>query len=132
MVTLNILSEIKLPLVKHEFTKSNTSYNMIRITNNTPNIHTLFIWIYYIYYARKKVSRPPIIITGNTVGRVGVYFLSENVTINGNRYIGVLEDLLLDMMTIHGGTIFIQDWASCHTSKKVSPDLNLIENVGTL
>ena len=81
-----------------------------------------------------------------TLGRGGLYFLPKNVTMNGERYIGVLENHLLDMMTIHGCTIFMQDGAPCHTAKKVmkwladkkidvmewpgnSPDLNPIENV---
>ena len=81
-----------------------------------------------------------------TVGRGGLYFLPKNVTMNADRYIGVLEDHLLDMMTIHGCTTFMQDGAPCHTAKKVvkwltdkninimewpgnSPDLNPIENV---
>ena len=37
----------KLPLVKQEFTKSNTDYNIVRINNNTPNAITDKIFTHY-------------------------------------------------------------------------------------
>lgn len=79
------------------------------------------------------------------VGRGGLYFLPKNVTMNGERYQGVLENHLLPFMNIHEATHFLQDGAPCHASKRVksflqdkpfqvidwpgnSPDLNPIEN----
>lgn len=80
-----------------------------------------------------------------TMGRGGLYFLPKNETMNGIKYIDVLEAHLLPFYRIHGCAFFQQDSAPCHTSKLVkkwlsdhsisvlewpgnSPDLNPIEN----
>lgn len=79
------------------------------------------------------------------MGRDGLYFFPKNETMNGSKYIGVLEDHMLPFYQIHGCELFQQDSALCHTSKLVkkwlsdqsisvlewpgnSPDLNPIEN----
>jgi hypothetical protein len=79
------------------------------------------------------------------LGRGGLFFLPKNTTMNGNRYIKVLEDHLCDLYNIHQCNFFMQDSAPCHKAKKVmkwledrdirilvwpgnSPDLNPIEN----
>ena len=69
----------------------------------------------------QKVKTPLIITTDYTVGTVrrgAQYFLPKIVTMNGDRYIGVLKDHLLNIMTIHGSTTFMQDGARCHPAKK--------------
>lgn len=79
-------------------------------------------------------------------GRGSLYELPPKVTMNGDRYMGVLKEKLLPWMESLGATKFLQDGAPCHTSKKVmsflrennvtvmdwpgnSPDLNPIENL---
>lgn len=79
------------------------------------------------------------------VGRGGLYFLPKNVMMNGERYMTVLNDHLLQSYAIHDCNIFMHDSAPCHKAKKVakwlseksiqvlewpgnSPDLNPIEN----
>ena len=79
-------------------------------------------------------------------GRGSLYFLPQKTTMNGDRYMGVLQDKLFPFMKFHGCSHFLQDGAPCHKSKKVmallnqqefqvmdwpgnSPDLNPIENV---
>jgi arsenate reductase-like glutaredoxin family protein len=83
-----------------------------------------------------------------SVGRGGLFFLPKNQMMNGDVYMGVLEDHLFPFIESHGSKYFLQDGAPCHTSKKVmaflkekedsftvldwpgnSPDLNPIENV---
>jgi transposase len=80
-------------------------------------------------------------------GSGGLYFLKKNQTMNGERYLKVLQHQLLPFTKIHKSTWFLQDGASCHTSNLVmgrlkemkkefqvmdwlgnSPDLNPIEN----
>ena len=68
---------------------------------------------------------------------------------NASQYIGVLNDHLLNFMSIHGCTTFQQDSALCHKAKSVMKwfqiknvrvlkwpgnpfDLNSIENLWTL
>jgi transposase len=80
------------------------------------------------------------------MGRGGLYFLPKGSTMNGERYMDVLDNHLLPFMALHRASHFLQDGAPCHTSKKVkdflkekdlevmdwpgnSPDLNPIENV---
>jgi transposase len=79
-------------------------------------------------------------------GRGSLYFLPPKATMNGDRYMKVLEEKLFPWMERLGATKFLQDGAPCHTSKKVmallkekkisvmdwpgnSPDLNPIENL---
>jgi len=53
------------------------------------------------------------------MGRAGLYFLPKNQEINGETYIKVLEEHMLDLFHIHGCKVFMQDNAPCRTSKKV-------------
>ena len=81
--------------------------------------------------------------------RSGLYFLPKGQTTNASRYISVLDDNLLNFMSIHGCTLFQQDSAPCHKVKSVMnwfqtknvrvlkrpgnlPDINPIENLWTL
>ena len=78
-------------------------------------------------------------------GRAGIFFLPPNVKMNGERYIGVLNEHLLGFMQRHQCTHFLHDGAPCHRARLVinwlrdhdirtidwpgnSPDLNPIEN----
>lgn len=100
-------------------------------------------------YTVKTVKHSPSVMVwgcfSGKAGRGGLFFLPRNVTMNGERYMSVLDDHLLSFYEIHGTSIFMQDGAPCHTSKKVlaflkskkvkvlewpgnSPDLNPIEN----
>src|SRR5215469_17260486 len=82
-------------------------------------------------------------------GRGGLFFLPENTTMNGQRYLSVLEEHMLPFFSIHESTHFMHDGAPCHRAKKVteflqnkgiqmiewpgnSPDLNPIENCWNL
>jgi hypothetical protein len=56
-------------------------------------------------------------------GRRGLYFLSKNCTMNGERYKEVPVDHLLLFMRIHGTTVFLQHEAPCHKSKLVMSHL---------
>ena len=100
-------------------------------------------------YTQKTVKHPDgIMVWGcySSKGRGGLYFLPKNTTMNGIRYIEVLEDHLLSFIKIHGTSIFQHDSAPCHKAKLVtswlisknvdvlewpgnSPDLNPIENM---
>ena len=79
-------------------------------------------------------------------GRGGLHFLEKGKTMNSARYIMTLEEHLLTHMHVLGTSIFMQDNAPCHTSRKTkkwfvdaelevlewpgnSPDLNPIENL---
>ena len=50
-------------------------------------------------------------------GRGGLYFVPKGQTMNASRYISVLNDHLLNFMSIHGCTTFQQDSAPCHKAK---------------
>ena len=80
-----------------------------------------------------------------TVELAEVASTPKGQTMNASRYISVLNDHLLNFMSIHGCTTFQQDSAPCHKVKSVmnwfqtknvrvlkwpgnSPDLNPIEN----
>ncbi len=52
-------------------------------------------------------------------GSGGLYFLLKNQTMNGERYLKVLQHQLLPFTKIHKSTWFLQDGASCHTSNLV-------------
>lgn len=79
-------------------------------------------------------------------GRGGMYPMPKNVTMNAERYEGVLQGHLLFWMDNFRCTHFLQDGAPCHASKRIkgflaeqsfevidwpgnSPDLNPIENL---
>jgi transposase len=100
-------------------------------------------------YTVKTVKHPPgVMVWGcfSFKGRGGLYFLPKSVTMNSDRYINMLNEHLLKFMRIFGTSVFQQDGAPCHTSKKSmewlknnniavldwpgnSPDLNPIENM---
>lgn len=100
-------------------------------------------------YTQKTVKHPDgVMVWGcfsGQKGRGGLYFLPKNVTMNGVRYVDVLESHLKNAYYIHECTHFMQDSAPCHKAKSVStwlkkekievlqwpgnsPDLNPIEN----
>lgn len=82
------------------------------------------------------------------LGRGALHFMDQGTTMNSDRYMAVLEDKLFTFMKLHKATMFLQDSAPCHKSKKTmalldsksdefvtldwpgnSPDLNPIENL---
>lgn len=100
-------------------------------------------------YTIKTVKHPDSVMMwgaySGKMGRAGMYFLPKKCTMNGERYITVLEEHLLNFFELHDCQMFMQDGAPCHKSKKVmkwladhtipvldwpgnSPDLNPIEN----
>jgi hypothetical protein len=52
------------------------------------------------------------------MGRGGLYMLPKKVTMNGDRYISVLENHLLAMYGIHGCEIFMLDGAPATPLKR--------------
>jgi hypothetical protein len=71
-----------------------------------------------------KIKKPPNSIMvwacfTSKMGRGGLYFMPKGTTMNGERYINVLNNHLLPFMALHRATHFLQDGAPCHTSKKV-------------
>ena len=103
-------------------------------------------------YLQPTVKHPPsVMVWGcfSSQGRGGLYYLPKGQTMNASWYISVLDDHLLNLMSIHGCTTFQQDPAPCHKAKSVmnwfhtknvrvlkwrgkSPDLNPIEKLWTL
>ena len=103
-------------------------------------------------YLQPTVKHPPsVMMRGcfSSQGGGGLYFLPKGQTMNASRYISVLDDHLLNFMSIYGCTTFQQDLAPCHKAKSVmnwfhtknvrvlqwpgnSSDLNPIENLRTL
>ena len=79
-------------------------------------------------------------------GRRAMHLLEKETTMNSFRYLSVLQDKILTLMSVHGTNIFMQDSAPYHKAKIVtewladskiqaldwpgnSPDLNPIENL---
>ena len=98
----------------------------------------------------KKTSKHPasVMVWGcfSHNGRGGLTLLNSNQRLNTDGYIKILEEKLAHFMCVHGCTIFQQDNAPCHCSKKAlkwfqdnnielldwpsnSPDLNPIEHL---
>ena len=79
-------------------------------------------------------------------GRCGLWFMPNNITINGNVYLSILQEKVPAFINIHSLSVFQHDGAPCHQTKAVSawlrqqrieilgpwpgnsPDLNPIEN----
>lgn len=101
-------------------------------------------------YLHLTTKHPPsVMIWGSfsgEMGRGGIYFLPKNATMNGDRYIEVLQTHMLDFYEIGDCNFFMQDNAPCHKAKRVmkwlqnkkvdvlewpgnSPDLNPIEEL---
>lgn len=100
-------------------------------------------------YTQKTMKHPPSVMVWGCFsfqGRGNLYFLPKNETMNGTRYLAILEEKLPVVMTIHETVTFMHDGAPCHRAKKVSkwladnnfdildwpgnsPDLNPIENL---
>lgn len=100
-------------------------------------------------YTNKTIKHPPSIMVWGCFsfhGRGGLSILPKDARMNSDMYIGVLNEKVVNFMTIAQTTIFQQDKAPCHTSKKTmkwfadngievldwpgnSPDLNPIENL---
>ena len=85
----------------------------------------------------------------SAAGTGGLYFLTSGRTINGKKYVKVLQQKIQLHMTVHQSDIFMHDWAPCHRSRVVKkflgeknirqldwsgncPDLNPIENLWML
>lgn len=78
-------------------------------------------------------------------GRGSLYFFPPKATMNGERYMKVLQEKLFPWMERLGATKFLQDGTLCHTNKVMTllkerrviimdwlgnlPDINPIENV---
>lgn len=97
----------------------------------------------------KTMKHPPsVMVWGcfSNFGRGSLYFLPRNTTMNGQRYLAMLNEKIPLTMALHETTTFMHDGAPCHKAKIVtkwlndnnirvldwpgnSPDLNPIENL---
>jgi transposase len=100
-------------------------------------------------YTKKCVKHAPSVMAWGCFsfrGPASIMFLDKGVTMNAQRYIGVLQHHLLPSMVNHHCSRFQQDSAPCHTARVVkawfqqkqinvlpwpgnSPDINPIENL---
>ena len=100
-------------------------------------------------YIKQTVKHPPsIMVWGgmSSKGNTGLFFLPPKSTMNGQKYLELLQAKLKFHMQVHNCEIFMQDGAPCHRCKIVtdflkrnkikkldwpgnSPDLNPIENL---
>jgi transposase len=100
-------------------------------------------------YTLKTMKHPPSVMVWGCFSYNGVgniHFLPKNTTMNGVRYLSMLQNKIPTAMEDLNTSIFMQDGAPCHTSKIVknwlheakielldwpgnSPDLNPIENL---
>lgn len=100
-------------------------------------------------YTIPTMKHPPSVMVWGAFshnGTAGLYFLPQKTTMNGARYLKLLQEKLMLHMEIHQCSIFMQDGAPCHRARQVndflksnnielldwpgnSPDLNPIENL---
>ena len=103
-------------------------------------------------YTVATMKHPPSVMIWGAMssnGTAGLFFLPKGTTMNGVRYLEMLQEKLQLHMVFHKCTTFMQDGAPCHRSKIVSkflkkkkiktidwpgnkPDLNPIENLLSL
>ena len=107
---------------------------------------------YHEKYTVPTVKHPPSqMVWGamSAAGTGGLYFLTPGTTMNGEKYVKVLQEKLQLHMTVHQSDIFMHDGAPCHRSRvakkfsgeknirplewpRNSPNLNPIENLWML
>ena len=57
-------------------------------------------------------------------GTAALYFLPAGVTINGSRYVNLLQEKLQLRMAVHQCSVFMHDGTPCHQSKIVQSFLD--------
>ena len=107
---------------------------------------------YHEKYTVLTVKHPPSQMVWGAMSAAansGFYFLTPRTTMNGEKYVKVLQEKLQLHMTVHQCEIFMRDGVPCHRSRVVkkflgeknirqldwpgnSPDLNPIENLWML
>lgn len=104
-------------------------------------------------YTMKTVKHPPCVMAWGAItakGRAGLHIFSKGTKVNTEEYLKVVQQKVPVHMSISQTTLFQQDGAPCHTSRKAkewftrndvellpnwpssSPDLNVIENCWSL
>ena len=77
---------------------------------------------YHEKYTVPTVKPPPSqMVWGamSAAGTSGLYFLTPGTTMNGEKYVKVLQEKLQLHMTIHQCDIFMHDGAPCHRSRVI-------------